>query len=94
MVKTIYSHSRKKIAILESAYDLEPQRVCAAFLAMALRLAGESASALAFPPLVPPSFPSATAAGFFPAFGSSSGVPSKCSPIVCSTTRRATVVKS
>ena len=37
----------------------------AAFFAIAFRLAGESFSALAFPPLRPPRRPSATAAGFF-----------------------------
>jgi hypothetical protein len=37
----------------------------AAFRAIALRLFGDSFSARAFPPFNPPSFPSATAAGFF-----------------------------
>jgi hypothetical protein len=37
--------------------------------------------ALAFPPLTPPSFPNATAAGFLPAFGSGNGDPSIFSPI-------------
>jgi len=35
---------------------------------MAFRCAGESAAALAVPPFAPPSFPSATAAEFLPAF--------------------------
>src|SRR5262245_14497701 len=61
---------------------------------MAFRLRGDSASARALPPFAPPSFPSATAAGFFPLFGSSSGSPVNFSPIACSTTRRATVAKS
>src|SRR5207245_5767499 len=66
----------------------------AAFLAICLRLAGESFAALALPPLDAPSLLRAKAAGFLPASGSSNGVPSKCSPIACSTTRRATVTNS
>jgi hypothetical protein len=69
-------------------------RVFAAFLAMAIRSDLVSASARAAPPLAPPSFPSATAAGFLPASLSGSGDPSRRSPMACSTTRRATVVKS
>ena len=42
----------------------------------------------------PPSLPSATAAGFFPALLSGSGGPSHCSPMACSTARRADLVKS
>ena len=42
----------------------------------------------------PPSFPSATAAGFFPASGSTSGEPSNCSPMAFSTTWRAMLTKS
>ena len=61
---------------------------------MAFRFAGLNAAARAAPPLAPPSFPSATAAGFFPGFLSGSGFPSHCSPMACSTTRFATVVKS
>ena len=61
---------------------------------MALRLAGLSASALAFPPFFPPSRPKATAAGFLPFVWSGSGEPSNCSPMACSTTRRAVTVKS
>ena len=41
------------------------QRTAAAFLAISLRLSAESRSARTFPPLLPPSLPSATAAGFF-----------------------------
>ena len=70
------------------------QRAAAAFLAIIFRLRGDSAAARALPPFAPPSFPRATAAGFLPAFGSSSGEPSSFSPMACSTTRRATVVKS
>jgi len=61
---------------------------------MALRLAGDNAAARATPPLAPPNFPNATAAGFFPRFGSSSGLPVNFSPMICSTTFRPTVVKS
>lgn len=71
-----------------------PQRERAARVAIAVRRAADSFLALARPPFAPPSFPKATAGGFFPAFRSSSGVPSKCSPMACSTTRRATVAKS
>ena len=39
--------------------------VCAAFLAIARRFSGDKFFALAFPPLLAPSLPSATAAGFF-----------------------------
>lgn len=41
------------------------QRAFAAFLAIAERRDALRLAALAFPPLLPPSFPSATAAGFF-----------------------------
>jgi hypothetical protein len=41
------------------------QRAFAAFLAIIFLLLGESFAARALPPLNPPSFPSATAAGFF-----------------------------
>jgi len=58
-----------------------PHRFLAAFFAIAFRLAAESLAALAFPPFAPPSLPSATAAGFLPTFGSSSGFPSVCSPM-------------
>lgn len=61
---------------------------------MAFRLSGESFAALAFPPLAPPSLPNATAAGFFPALGFSSGVPSICSPMAFSTTLSAFTAKS
>jgi hypothetical protein len=70
-----------------------PHRAFAAFFAMALRLRGDSAAALAAPPFAPPSFPNATAAGFLPAFGLSSGEPSNFSPMACSTTFRATIAK-
>jgi hypothetical protein len=70
------------------------QRAAATFFAIALRFLGESLAALAFPPLAPPSLPSATAAGFLPAFGSSKGVPSTRSPIACSMTRKALTAKS
>jgi hypothetical protein len=50
-----------------------PHRFAAAFLAMALRLAGDSAFARAAPPLTPPSLPSATAAGFLTGFSGSGG---------------------
>ena len=69
-------------------------RASAAFLAICFRFRGERLSALAFPPFIPPILPSATACGFFLAFGSSSGDPSSFSPIACSTTRLATVMKS
>jgi len=49
-----------------SAFFL-PQRAAAALLAIFLRLLGDRASALAFPPLRPPRRPRATAAGFLPA---------------------------
>ena len=58
-----------------------PHRFAEAFLAICLRLAGESFLALAFPPFFPPSRPKATAAGFLPASGS--GI-STC-PVVTST---------
>jgi len=61
---------------------------------MALRLAAESFLALAMPPLDAPSLLRARAAGFLPASRSTSGLPSICSPIACSTTRRAFVKKS
>ena len=48
-------------------------RAAAAFLAIALRLVADSFAARALPPLAPPSRPSATAAGFFPSSGSTSG---------------------
>jgi hypothetical protein len=42
-----------------------PQRALAAFRAISRRSAAVSALALAGPPFLPPSFPRATAAGFF-----------------------------
>ena len=83
----------KVAAFCNSNVYLDFHLVAAAFFAMALRFAAESLSALARPPLAPPSLPRATAAGFFPAFGSSSGVPSICSPMACSTTRKALTAK-
>lgn len=84
--------------ILELSEDIEahplPHRALAAFFAIDFRLAADSFSARAFPPFCPPSRPRATAWGFFPAFGSSSGVPSSFSPMARSTTWRATVAKS
>lgn len=41
------------------------QRACAARWAMALRVSEDNLAALARPPFWPPSFPRATAAGFF-----------------------------
>jgi hypothetical protein len=61
---------------------------------MALRLAAESLAALALPPFDAPNLLKASAAGFFPASGFSSGLPSICSPMACSTTRRAFAKKS
>jgi hypothetical protein len=58
------------------------QRFCAAFLAISRRFAGVNLSARAFPPLAPPSFPSATAAGLRSS-GSVLGVwPVAMSPII------------
>jgi len=62
------------------------RRACSNFAPTPL---GETAG-LAAPPLAPPSLPSATASGFFPWLGSASREPSSCSPMACSTTRRAT----
>ena len=70
------------------------QRDLAAFLAISLRRFAVRLLALALPPLAPPSLPSATAAGFLPASGSSSGVPFICSPMALSTTDLATCQKS
>ena len=61
---------------------------------MAFRSAADKALALDFPPLMPPNLPEAIAAGFLPAFGSLSDVPSMCSPMACSTTSRAICMKS
>lgn len=47
-----------------SAFPLA-QRALAACWAIAFRASGDSRAALALPPLEPPSFPNATAAGFF-----------------------------
>jgi hypothetical protein len=55
---------------------------------MALRLADVSFSALAFPPLLAPSFPSATAAAFFSRTGSGIGADGSC-PVVWAAMRAA-----
>src|SRR5450432_374236 len=53
------------------ARDYErPHLASAAFLVICLRFISDNFSALTLPPLAPPSFPIATAAGFLPAFGS------------------------
>jgi hypothetical protein len=64
-------------------YLVFDHRFAAAFLAISFRRFGDSAAALAFPPLGPPSFPIATAAGFFagPA-GSAGAVPVAISTII------------
>jgi len=49
-----------------STYGLCFHRAFAAFFAMSVRCAAVSLSALALPPLIPPSRPRATAAGSFP----------------------------
>lgn len=59
-----------------------PHLFAAAFFAIALRLAGDSAAARAFPPLAPPSLPSATAAGFFVDSGSACAFPVDMSTII------------
>ena len=60
-----------------------PHLHAAALLAMALRLAGDSAAARAFLPFTPPSLPKATAAGFFSgAFGSGWAFPVDISTII------------
>lgn len=68
------------------------QRAFAAFWAMALRSSGVNFAALARPPFIPPSLPSATAAGFFLRGGNCNGFGGSDfngAPIACSTTRRA-----
>ena len=87
-------HSRTSEPTRDLGYDGGLHRAAAAFLAIAFRLAGESLAALAFPPFWPPNLPSATAAGFLPEFGSSSGVPSMRSPMACSPTRKTLTAKS
>ena len=94
MVRIGYCRFLMTKRILALVYEVVPHRDFAAFFAIAFRFAGESASALAFPPLAPPSFPRATAAGFLPAFLSSNGEPSSFSPMACSTMLRAIVAKS
>jgi hypothetical protein len=89
---------------VERCYFLLAHRVLAAFRAIAFRRFGDRFAALAFPPLLPPSFPRATAAGFFPlifagalpfsasgAVGTASRIMSVgigC-PVVCATIRAA-----
>jgi dolichol kinase len=51
-----------------------PQRDVAAFLAISCLFCGESFAALAGPPFAPPSFPKATAAGFFGGLGVRTGI--------------------
>jgi hypothetical protein len=76
-------------------YSLAPQRELAAFRAIAFRLAGESFLALDRPPFFPPMLPKATAWGLrVSGLGSGKGLPSICSPMACSTTERATSMKS
>ncbi len=50
---------------MKTYFALLPQRERAAFLAIADRRAALNFAALACPPFRPPSFPNATAAGFF-----------------------------
>ena len=52
-----------------------PHRLAAALLAMSDRCLAVSAFARALPPLAPPSFPSATAAGLRVSFGSGGALP-------------------
>src|SRR5271157_4643843 len=87
-------HSRKSNLTPDSDYERGRHLAIAAFLAMAFRSADDNFAALALPPFLPPSLPKATEMRFFPASGSSSGVPSICSPIARSTTRRAFAKKS
>jgi hypothetical protein len=70
---------------------LLPQRAFAARWAISVRSCGVSFAALAMPPFMPPSFPSATAAGFFLRGGNDSGLGAglNSAPVACSTTRRA-----
>jgi len=64
------------------------QRAAAAFFAISDRCSAVSFAALAAPPFAPPSRPSATAAGFFPASGSGAF------PVASSTTEAASRFKS
>lgn len=54
---------------------MEPldQRLAAAFFAISVRFLADSFAARAGPPFFPPSFPSATAAGFFCGSGAGGG---------------------
>ena|SRR5258708_2132373 len=64
-------------------------------MAICRRLAAVRLFARALPPFAAPSLLNVTAAGFRVSGGSAGrGEPSKCSPMACSTTRRATDVKS
>ena len=60
------------------------QRALAAFRAISARFLPERAFARAFPPLAPPSFPSATAAGFLPSSAGGVGASSR-SPLAIPT---------
>lgn len=65
----------------KTSYSLGFQRARAAFLALSARSSAVIFAARAFPPFAPPSFPSATAAGFFSRSGLGSGLGSGASPI-------------
>jgi hypothetical protein len=83
-------------AVARTTQDSLAQRAFAARWAMSFLSLGVSFSALALPPFMPPNLPRATAAAFFFFFGKDStrvdGVSG--SPIACSTTLRAVVIKS
>jgi hypothetical protein len=70
------------------------QRAIAPLRAIAVLSDDVSLDALALPPVLPPLRPRATALGSFPASTCGSGLPSICSPMACSTTRRAFTKKS
>src|SRR5579862_407478 len=63
MTKPLLTDGETRIA--QGVSSRFPHRSAAAFLAMALRSFGDRAAARAFPPFDAPSFPNATAAGFF-----------------------------
>lgn len=64
-----------RVQLPPGAFPLFFQRLAAAFLAIAFRFAGDSAAARALPPLLPPSFPNATAAGFLVSGGGGGALP-------------------
>lgn len=66
LLKTTASAVNVDLLLLQSASHSAraSQRAMAACLAISLRSSGESFAALALPPLIPPSRPSSTAAGF------------------------------